>query len=172
MCVLIFLQILPETLLILRTQRDIINVRRSSRKVSIILVIIKLHLRYLDIFYKNPEIPNCLKIRLVGAKWFHMERQKWWSFAFRNFANAPKKVDSKHACLCHAFSYIRVPDMLFHAAKHTQCPIKNLKFHIVVMCVTVYSQIFYLWYIAMFIFSVCLYLSLSLSIIMLFCWLQ
>jgi len=43
-------------------------------------------------FRKNTQIYNFTKIRPLGAKLFHVERQTWRSFivAFRNFAKAPK----------------------------------------------------------------------------------
>ena len=47
---------------------------------------------------KKTQIPNFTKIRPVGAELFHAERwtdMKRLIVAFRNFANAPKKL--KHA---------------------------------------------------------------------------
>jgi len=92
----------------------------------------------------------------VGAKWFRMDRQTCWSFAFRDFANTPKKGDSKHACVCLAFPYVWVHHIVISCCKTYSLSYKNLKFRIVVMCVTVYLQIFCLWYIVMFILSLSL----------------
>ena len=62
-------------------------------------------MNFLDIFSKNTQKPNFMKIRPVGAKLLHSdtgedgrtERQtegksdiRKFSFPFRNFANAPK----------------------------------------------------------------------------------
>jgi hypothetical protein len=60
-------------------------------------------------FEKNPQIPNFMKIRRVGAELFHAERRTYghihttmFIVAFRNFANAPKK-ERRH-CLDYSSS--------------------------------------------------------------------
>ena len=64
------LQLLSETFLILRrVERDIKSVYWSSCKVPIIQ-------NFLDIFSKNSQISEFLKIRSVGAEMFHAVRQK------------------------------------------------------------------------------------------------
>jgi hypothetical protein len=67
-CVLIFSTTLSETFLILRgIQRNtIINVHRSSCKVSVILVIFQWILNFLDRFSKKSQISYFTKIRPVG----------------------------------------------------------------------------------------------------------
>jgi hypothetical protein len=47
-------------------------------------------LEFLDRFSKNTEISEVMKIRTVGAELFHADRHE----AFRNSANAPKKLAS------------------------------------------------------------------------------
>ena len=77
MCVLISSTILYKTFLILRRiQRDvIINVCRSSCKVSVILVrLIKLEF-FSIIFRKNSPILNFIEIRPEGAQLFHANGQ-------------------------------------------------------------------------------------------------
>jgi len=59
-----------------RIQRDYnINVRGSACKVPIILVRISGNLNFLDIFSKNIQLSNFMKIRPVEAKFFHADRQ-------------------------------------------------------------------------------------------------
>jgi hypothetical protein len=53
-----------------------INVHRSSCKVSVILVRRQRILNYLDRFSKNIQIPNFMKIRQEGAELFHAEGRK------------------------------------------------------------------------------------------------
>jgi hypothetical protein len=71
------LQILSKIFLILtRIQPGIfINVQRSSCKVSFIIVSFQSNLDFLDIFSKNLQISNFLKIRPVEAEVFHADRQ-------------------------------------------------------------------------------------------------
>jgi len=73
-------------------QRDIIiNVYRSSRKVPTFPVMLQLNLNSVDIFLKNTEISNFMKIRPVGAELFHANGRTDMAkltVTFRNFANA------------------------------------------------------------------------------------
>jgi hypothetical protein len=69
MCVLIFSTLLSETFRILRSmQQDIIkNVYWSTCKVPVTLVLHEWNLNFLDMFSKNAQIQNLIKILLVGA---------------------------------------------------------------------------------------------------------
>jgi len=62
-------------------------------KVPVILVRIKETRVFSTDFWENPQIPNLMKIRVVGAKKFHADRRKdghmKLTVALRNFANAP-----------------------------------------------------------------------------------
>jgi hypothetical protein len=52
-------------------------------------------LNFLERFSKNTQIPDVMKIRLVGAELFHADGQRDMAklmVAFRNFANAPKNL--------------------------------------------------------------------------------
>jgi hypothetical protein len=100
-CVFWFsLQLLSEIFLILRkTGRDmIINVYRSSCRVPVILVRIQWNWNFLNIFSRNPQISNFMKICPVGAQALHAGGRAditWHDVtkllvAFRSFASAPK----------------------------------------------------------------------------------
>jgi len=69
------LQLWLETFLTLRRiQRDIIiNVHRSSCKLSVIFV--RFNLNFLDRFSKDIQISYFMKIRPVGAELFRAERR-------------------------------------------------------------------------------------------------
>jgi hypothetical protein len=57
-------------------QRDIvINAHRSSCKVPVILVRFKWNPDFLDSFSKNPQISDFIKILLVEAELFHVDKQ-------------------------------------------------------------------------------------------------
>ena len=93
---LIFFTALSETFFILRRrQRDIIDVQGSSSKVPVFLFRFKSNLKILDIFSKNSQTSNLMKILPVGAELFHAKGQTDMTrliVAFRNFANSPKNV--------------------------------------------------------------------------------
>jgi hypothetical protein len=93
------LQCLSEAFLILRgNKRDVIkNVYWSTSKVLVLLVRFQWNLNLLYKVSIITQIYNFLKIRLVGAEWFHTdgrrdrrtEMTKLVTY-LRNFANAPK----------------------------------------------------------------------------------
>jgi hypothetical protein len=87
-------RLLPETFLVLRTERDIIiNVHRSSCKVPLILVKFEWNLNFLNRFSKNTQISNVMKIISVGPVLSHVDGRTDMAklmVAFRNFAYAPK----------------------------------------------------------------------------------
>jgi hypothetical protein len=96
------LQLLSETFLMLRRiHRDmIIDVYRSSCKLPVVLSDFK-WVWIFSTFSKNTQIQNLMKIRTMGAEFFHadgwVERQtdrnmKILVVSFRNFANAPKRT--------------------------------------------------------------------------------
>jgi hypothetical protein len=85
-CVFWFsLQLLSNTFLVLRrSERDIIiNVHRSSCKVTVILVGFKWTLKCRYRVLKNTQISNFMKIRPMGAEFFYADsqtdRQTWRS---------------------------------------------------------------------------------------------
>ena len=87
------------------------NVYWSSCKVPVITVRFSCNLAFLDSFWRNAQISNFMKIRPVGAELFHADRRTDVTkiiVAFRNFANASKKIRrvgrnhvfELHVCLC------------------------------------------------------------------------
>ena len=97
-------------ILIIRTiQRDtVISLHTFSRTVSVSHVTFWLNVTIPDLFLKNTQIQNFIKIRPVGAELLHADKRtdrqalrdkrtfKKWDMikpivVFRNFANAPKK---------------------------------------------------------------------------------
>ena len=53
-----------------------------------------------NVFSKNPQISNCMKIRSVGAELFHADRgtdMTKITVAFRNIANAPNNDSARTA---------------------------------------------------------------------------
>jgi len=50
-----------------------VNVHRSSRKVPIILVRFEPNLNFLRRFFKNPQIPNFIKIHPVVGELFQAD---------------------------------------------------------------------------------------------------
>ena len=98
MCVLIlFTRFVRIFLVLRRTQRDtIINVRRFSCKVPVILLRCHRNFNFLDTFSKNIQILNFIKIRPVEAKLFHAEGRTDEKTDRRDEANAnAPKNDSK-----------------------------------------------------------------------------
>jgi hypothetical protein len=89
-CVLwVSIQLLYETFRILRSfQGDVItNLHRSSCKVPVILVRLQWNLNLLDIYSKNTQILNFMKICPVGTELFHADGRTDMmklSVAFRN----------------------------------------------------------------------------------------
>jgi hypothetical protein len=76
-----------------KIKRDIIDVRKFSCEVPVILVRVLYNL----IFAKNTQIPNLTEIRPVGAELYHADGQTDGQadttkliVVFSNFANAPK----------------------------------------------------------------------------------
>jgi len=86
-CVFWFsLQLASETLLILRTEQDMIKyVQWSSCKVPVILVRFWCNLNFLDRVLKNTQIANLMKIRPVGTESFHADRQDKANICFFHF---------------------------------------------------------------------------------------
>ena len=90
----VFSTTLPENVLVLsRIERDmIINVYWSSCKVQVILVRFYLNKNFLDIFSKNTQILNYMKIRPAGAERIHADGRTDMTkliVAFRNFVKPP-----------------------------------------------------------------------------------
>ena len=93
------LQLLSETFLILRRMQldTIINACCYSCKVPVIPFRLQWNLNFIDIFSKNIETSDFMKIRSVGDEMFHagrtdgqIDRRDEVIVAIRNFANAPK----------------------------------------------------------------------------------
>ena len=83
----------------------IVNVRRSSRKIPVILVSFQRNLNFVDRSAKNTQISIFMKIRLVGAELLHANSRIDMAklvVALRNFANAPLKL---HYSIVH-YSFI------------------------------------------------------------------
>ena len=72
-----FLQLLHVIFFILRrNERDMIeNVCWSSCKMPLIVVRVQRHLKFLDSFSKNTQIPNFIKIRPVGDELFRADER-------------------------------------------------------------------------------------------------
>jgi hypothetical protein len=94
-----FSLLLSEIIFILkRIQQDIvINAHMSSWKVHIILLRFlrfKWTLNIFEIFSKNSQILNFMKIRHVEAEWSNADRRIWrkLTFHFRNYANPHKNL--------------------------------------------------------------------------------
>jgi hypothetical protein len=72
---------------------------KHCSRVPVILVIFELNLTFLDIFLKNAQISNVMKICPVAAEFFHADELTDGQtdvtkliVAFRNFVNAPKTI--------------------------------------------------------------------------------
>ena len=139
MSALAFTTTLPETLLILwKIQRaSATNVRRSSCKVPVILLIFVMKLELsLQIFEKkNRQTSNLIKIRPVGAEVFHADR------LFAIFRKAQKKKPTiiiwKHSLFEEESAFRRIcnPNRIFfsmftvgdiwscHSRSHEDCDI-------------------------------------------------
>jgi hypothetical protein len=91
MCVLIFSTTFVSKFLILkRIQRFIIiNVQRSSCKVTVVLVGFQWKFNFLDIISKNHQIPNFMKICPLGSQLFHANRHDK-TVIFRNLRTCLK----------------------------------------------------------------------------------
>ena len=95
-CVLFSPKLLFETFLILKIiQRDTINVYWFSCEVPVILVRLKWNLNFLEIFAKNTQISNFMKILRVKAELLHANRPEGQTdktklrVAFSSSANTP-----------------------------------------------------------------------------------
>ena len=69
------------------------NVRMSSCKLVVILVLFQRNSNFFNRFSKSIQIRYFMKIVLVGAEVFHADRRTYTAkliVAFRNFAKAPK----------------------------------------------------------------------------------
>jgi hypothetical protein len=66
-----FQQLLSETFLILRIQRDAIHLHRSSRKAPVIPVRVQIDVNFLDRISKNSQISNFMKICPIWAELFN-----------------------------------------------------------------------------------------------------
>ena len=74
--------------------RYVQNVYWSLGTALVILVRFQWNLDCLDRFSKNTQIQNFMKLRRMGAEFFHADGQTDMTkltVAFRNFTNAPKK---------------------------------------------------------------------------------
>ena len=81
------------------------NVYWTSRKVPVILLRFKWNMNFLDIFLKNTQVLNFMKIRPVGAELLCADGQTNMMkliVTFRSFANAPNK-SMEPVQLCHLF---------------------------------------------------------------------
>jgi hypothetical protein len=86
----------------------IINVYLSSRKVPDIFVRLWWNLDILDIFWKNIQIINFVKIRPVGTELFQADgrtdRYRQLTVAFRNSANTPSNNSRRPTSLISIYS--------------------------------------------------------------------
>ena len=96
MCVLIFFTNLSETILILRSDRDVIKIQFIGPHIMCSLFLSDLNFLYR--FSKNIQISKFIKSRPVGADLFHAGDGQTdvttITVAFLNFAKAPKNVIS------------------------------------------------------------------------------
>jgi hypothetical protein len=88
------------------------NVHWHSCKVPFILVRFLWNLNFLDIFSKNTQMPNFMKLCPVGASLFHADRRTDLTkllFAFRHFTKAPKNAWS-----------CKISELSFYDCKYTR----------------------------------------------------
>jgi hypothetical protein len=65
----------------------------SSHKCPVIFVTFSLNLTFRDRFSKNIQIPSFMKIRPLGAEFFHADERTELIVAFRNFLKGPKNLN-------------------------------------------------------------------------------
>jgi hypothetical protein len=99
MCDSIFLQLLSEIFFILRRgEREVmINLYLSSCKVPVAFIILQWILNIRDIFSKNTQIKNFMKVRPMSGELFYVHRETGIRtdmtkliVGFGIFANAPE----------------------------------------------------------------------------------
>jgi len=61
------------------------NVFRALCKVPVILVRFSWNLNFIDSFSKNTQLSNFMKIRFVGAEFFHADRRDEANSRFSQF---------------------------------------------------------------------------------------